>query len=177
MSEPLDELYFKWLYRQVASDRLRNPSKTYWSLFRQLFTKEFIWLIPNDDNRIEDGKDIRYDFVMETGVEDADAAWLEMGCSMFEMLLGLSRRLAFEAEGRPREWFWRLLENLDLENYNDDAYMHLTRDKTEDILERVIWRTYSADGHGGLFPLNHPRKDQTKVELWYQMNAYIQEND
>ena len=175
MSEPLDELYFQWLYRQVASDRLKNPARTYWSLFRHLYTKEFVWLIPNDDNRIEDGRDLRYEFLDDEGIDEVSREWLELGCSMFELLIGLSRRLAFEAEGQPRGWFWLLLENLQLETYNDDIYMHLDRDDIDETLDRVIWRTYSPDGHGGLFPLNPPRRDQRKVELWYQMSSYIQE--
>lgn len=176
MSKPLDELYFVWLYRQVASDRYKNPTRTYWSLFRQLYDKEFVWLIPNDDNRMEDGRDLRYEFLDEEGIE-ASEAWLTLGCSMFELLMGLSRRLAFEAEGRPREWFWLLLENLGLESFNDDMILHVDPEEISYILDRVIWRHYDRNGVGGLFPLRHPRKNQTKVELWYQMNSYIQEND
>lgn len=176
-TEPLDELYFTWLYSKVASTRYKNPTRTYWSLFRKLFTKEFVWLIPNDDNRVEDGRDLRLEFLSEEGIEDVDPAWLDLGCSMFELLLGLSRRLSFEAEGEPRAWFWLLLENLQLETYNDDLIMHLEKDFIDDVLDRVIWRQYDPDGHGGLFPLSHPKKDQRKVELWYQLSAYIQENE
>jgi len=49
VSQPLDELYFTWLYSQVGSVRTRNPARTYWSLLRYLYTKEFVWIIPNDD--------------------------------------------------------------------------------------------------------------------------------
>jgi hypothetical protein len=28
---------------------------------------------------------------------------------------------------------------------------------------------------GGFFPLTHPNDDQRKVEIWYQMNAYLDE--
>jgi len=62
MNEPLDDLYLTWLYSQIGSIKLKQPSRTYWSLFRQLYTKEFVWIIPNDDNRIEDGRDLRFKF-------------------------------------------------------------------------------------------------------------------
>lgn len=63
MDGPLDEQYLKWLYRQVASSKYRNPARTYWSLLRQLYTTEFVWTVPNDDNRVEDGRDLRYEFL------------------------------------------------------------------------------------------------------------------
>jgi hypothetical protein len=37
-------------------------------------------------------------------------------------------------------------------------------------------REYFPSGKGGLFPLENPREDQTKVEIWYQMHAYVMEN-
>ncbi len=47
--EPLDERYFRWLCSQVVNVKLKNPSRTYWSLLKQLHTKEFVWIIPNDE--------------------------------------------------------------------------------------------------------------------------------
>lgn len=170
-----DDAYLRWLYSQVASVRHRDPSRTYWSLFRALYTKEFLWFIPNDDNRVEDGRALREQFMQETGM-DPDREWLRLPCSMLEMLIALSTRLAFEAEGQPRRWFWHLLQNLGLQECNDAFLITPVQlAQVDEILDNVIWRRYDVDGHGGLFPLqqinDHP--DQTKVELWYQMNAYL----
>ena len=175
MDIALDERYLNWLYRQVAPVRLRTPSRTYWSLFRKLFTTEFVWFIPNDDNRVEDGRDLRYEFFDEERIENADADWIDLGCSFLEMLLSLSRRLSFEGEGEPRDWFWHLLENLDLAKYNDGRAFEIER--VGDILERVTFRTYLPDGKGGLFPLQNTKEDQRKVEIWYQLSAYLLERD
>jgi hypothetical protein len=178
MDEPLDEAYFKWLYRQVASVRLKNPARTYWSLTRHLFKKEFIWLVPNDDNRVEDGRDLRYEFIEENKLEP-DLDWLGVGCSMFEMMIGLSRRLAFESEGESAEWFWHLLKNLDLRHHSDanyDDHNKIQFDVVDDILDQVIWRTYKPDGTGGLFPLFNTHEDQRDIELWYQMSRYLLEH-
>lgn len=175
MDEPLDEAYFKWLYSQVASLRLKNPARTYWSLLRDLYRKEFVWLVPNDDNRKEDGRDLRYEFVELHGIRNPDPEWLDLGCSMFEMLIGLSRRLSFEAEGEPRDWFWHLLENVDLHRYSDKMYGDRARRDIDEALEIIIWRQYTPTGKGGLFPLKNPREDQRQVELWYQLNAYVGE--
>lgn len=173
MNKPLDELYFVWLYSQVGDPKTTNPSRTYWKVLKQLFTKEFVWIVPNDDNRVADGKDLRYEFVAELQLRDVDEGWMKLGCSMLELMVGLSRRLAFECDGRPRDWFWHLAENIDIHRYNDRS--HYEEDRIDAILDRIIWRTYDRDGHGGFFPLRRPKEDQRRVEIWYQLSAYILE--
>lgn len=173
--QPLDELYFVWLYSQVGSVEATNPSKTYWGILRLLHSKEFLWIIPNDDNRAEDGKALRHEFINEEELDNIDQDWLDLGCSMFELLIGLSRRLSFLEDGEPSNWFWRLIENLGLEEYNDNSI--IPEGKVSDILDNVIYRTYRTNGRGGLFPLKRPNKDQRDVEIWYQLNAYLLEID
>ncbi len=174
MSEPLDELYLTWLYRQVGSVKSKTPSRTHWTLMRQLYTKEFVWFIPNDDNRVEDGRDLRYEFIESEGNGDVDPDWMALGCSMLEMLIGLSRRLSFEAEGEPRVWFWHMVETLGV-SCNDKEYDNKHYREIDEILDKVIWRTYDRHGRGGLFPLRRTMKDQRKVEIWYQLSAYLLE--
>lgn len=176
MSEPLDELYFTWLYSLIGSVKLKNRARTHWSLARDLYRKEFIWLVPNDDNRVEDGKELRPEFLESCGIDDVDPAWLDLGCSMLEMLIALSRRLSFEAEGEPAVWFWHLIETLDLAQYTDRNYDHIAQKVVDETLDQVIWRTYSPDGRGGLFPLRQANENQQEVEIWYQLSAYLLEN-
>lgn len=175
MVAPLDEQYLTWLYGSIGSRKLRNSSRTYWSLARQLYTTEFVWFVPNDDNRVEDGRDLRIEFLNACEYDADDDEWLSLPCSMLEMLIGLSRRLSFEADGEPRDWFWHLIENLDLRHYNDRDYDRRAERHIEEVLNRVIFRQYDPDGHGGLFPLRDADKDQRKVELWYQMAHYLLE--
>lgn len=179
MDAPLDELYFTWLYSQVASLRLKRPSRTYWSLLRQLYTKDFVWFVANDDNRVEDGRELRNEFLDAEGIEiDGNSReWESLPCSFLELLIGLSRRLAYEAEGQPTDWFWKLLSNMDLDGLTDAVYTEKHRDDVDEYLNMIIFRTYNPDGGGGLFPLRAPTRDQTNVEIWYQMSAYILEGD
>lgn len=175
MTKPLDESYFEWLYSQVAPVEVQDPKLTYWKLLKELYSKEFVWIIPNDDNRIEDGKELRREFIHEEGLEDVDPHWIDLGCSMLELIMGLSRRLEFEADaGEPHYWFWHLIANIGLERYTDKS--RRSRRVIDEILDTVIFRTYGSDGHGGLFPLDNPQKDQRKVELWYQLSAYVVEH-
>ena len=176
MSKPLDERYLTWLYGQVGSVKEKNPSLTYWKLVKKLFTKEFIWLIPNDDNRAEDGRDLRQEFLAQRRVTEVDDTWLRLGCSVLEMLIALSRRLSFQAEGEPAGWFWLLIENLNLERYNDNVLNHEDSNEIlDEVLDQLVWRTYASDGRGGLFPLKEAQEDQREVEIWYQMSAYLLE--
>jgi len=174
MDPTLDELYLTWLYGQVASVKRRAPNRRHLSLLAQLSDKTFVWLIPNDDNREAHGLELRYEFATETGLDIS--AMKEGECSMLEMLIAFSRVLAFEVEGEPRVWFWHMIEVLDLEQFNDKEYDHHACEVISEKLDRVIWRTYSPDGTGGLFPLRHPRQDQRQVELWDQASSYILEN-
>lgn len=140
---------------------------------RQLYTKEFVWFIPNDDNRVEDGRELRHEFLDEQEFDDVDPDWMGLGCSMLEMFIGLSRRLAFQTESEPRVWFWHLMDTLDLRICNDKS--NYAQKRVDDILSVVIWRNYEPDGRGGLFPLRTPAQDQRRVEIWYQLAAYLLE--
>ena len=173
--EPLDERFFKWLYNQVAVLEDTRSSRTYVELLRQLYTKEFIWLIPNDDNRAVDGADLRLEFIHEQRLMNVDPEWLQLGCSMLELLIALSRRLTFEGDGEPATWFWQLISNLGLGQCNDECL--ISDEDINDILDEVIWRTYKRDGNGGLFPLRRAEEDQREVELWYQLSSYLLERD
>lgn len=171
---PLDERYLTWLYSRIGDVEEENPKRTYWKLFRQLYSIEFVWVVPNDDNRVEDGRDLRLRFLEEWHVK-ADRHWMSLGCSMLEMLLGVAYRLSFEAEGPPRVWFWELINNIGLERYTDDKRVDLER--IAEVCDRVIWRTYSPTGQGGLFPLRESDEDQREVEIWYQLCAYVLEKN
>ena len=174
MSEPFDEAYFKWLCRQVESMRQKNPAHTHWKLLKQLFTKEFIWIVPNDDNRLEDGRDLREEFAQDVYPWFVAEYWMQQECSMLEMLIALARRLAFEDAQTVRKWFWEMMHNLNLTDFNDAS--EYPEEDIDQILDAVIWRTYHPSGRGGLFPLHHAEEDQRDVEIWYQLSAYLAEN-
>lgn len=174
-AQPLDELYFMWLYGQVADPDAEDPSLTYWKILKKLFTTEFTWIVPNDDNRREDGKALRSEFIDDADLSrrTLDREWLTIGCSMLELMIAMSRKIAFEAEGTDHYWFWHLMENLGLNKYNDSR--RFSEKRVDDILDRVIQRTYKSNGEGGFFPLKETRNDQRDVELWYQISEYVLE--
>lgn len=173
--KPLDELYLRWLYSQVGLLEESHKELSYWKLFRQLYKTEFLWIIPKDDNRLEDGIALRREFRSTQAIDDSvEPDWTELGCSFLELMVGLSRRLEFEAGGQAHYWFWRLMENIGLRSFHDGIKRY-PRIYIDGILHSIIFRQYNSSGLGGFFPLQEPREDQRNVELWYQLNAYVLE--
>jgi len=170
--EALRERYLRWLEPQLR-DEHGNPGKNYWDLTNVMFDQRFDYVIPMDENRMVDGTDLRVEFAREHRMRPfiLQDLW---PCSFLEVLIGLSRRLAFIAGGEPPGWAWQLLGHLELHRMYDP----LTRAKQRrayDVMAIAIERKYAPDGTGGFFPLAWPDGDQTRVELWYQMNAFASE--
>lgn len=172
------EDYFGWLYGLTGESSTRSTSKTHMSLCRQMHMKPFRWYVRNDDNRNADAKDLRLEFLDEFRIRDEDDRWLNLDASVLEVLIALSRRLAFESYSSAEEWFWKMIENLGLQHYSDAIYRRETGEReVEEVLERLLERTYGRDGTGGLFPLRRPHSDQRRVEIWYQKEAYLLEGN
>ena len=182
--QSLEGRYFQWLYGMVGALTDRNESHSHWILAEQLYNTVFTWFVPNDHNRAADGGRLRDDFCDIVGSWEDSRIMFEP-CNMFEMLIALARRIDYETAGDTVDdagvgiWFWRMLENAGLAKYTDAVYCDNPRAEIEvaEILENLLERRYDRNGkNGGLFPLHAPRLDQRKVELWYQMSAYLLEN-
>ena len=166
--------YYHWLLDIVMYKEMKRSGREYKKLLRAMKDKQFTVVVPNDINRLEDGKYLRFTFQEETGFEGE----IKGSCSFLEMCIGLAVRMnrdIFEPDPsyRPARWFWTMMENCGLDKYTDDIFDDLIVNK---LMDRVIKRTYSKTGKGGLFPIKHPNNDQRNVELWYQMQQYVMEN-
>lgn len=165
--------YFDWLCTHIW---IPPGDKTYDGLLKLLWEKEFIWVIGNDDNRIQDGRDLR-DYYLNmldpTDRKSHDLTHVD-AVSTLEVLIGVASRVAFLVDENPRTWAWKLIENLRLDRFPDPLDRRKI-DRVNDMLDILIWRTYRSDGLGGFFPLKHPKRNQKDVEIWYQMCDYIEE--
>ena len=175
---PLDELYFEWLYAKVRIDG-GLPYQNHFQLLRQLHNTEFVWLIVGDDNRVEDGLDLREEFILTHGGSDGDAYFQSGLCSVFEMLVAFAIRAAYQSTLPEHIWFCKFLMNLGLYGvYTDDRY---DSTEVEEIIDQLIWRLYSPFGEGSLFPLPkeafRPGEDMRTKELWLQLGLYVEYND
>lgn len=189
--------YFEWLCDIVGVYKEEDnvggyydSEPGYWYLLRRLWRTEFLWVVPNDDNRIADGLDLR-DLYFNGDSDGLNRS--SESCSVLEMMIGLAKRmddmLQMPDEGpNLRIRFLELLDNLDLLVFEDSRYSNKNRDpealyryqsdmkKIDRILDNLVGRKYAKNGVGGLFPLTNPTGDQRTVEIWYQMNQYLIEN-
>lgn len=105
--------------------------------------------------------------------------------SIFEIfvLLALKYEEFSERPGVPDRtatWFWCFMVNCGLNSFDD---LYFTNNK-EEVLNHVLkWasdfnnRNYGRDGRGSPFPLKNPPKDMRKIELFYQLSWYFNENN
>lgn len=171
MTEPLENLYFNWLYAKVAYTDVKTPSTTYYRLFSILQQIEFVFIISGDDNRAEDGKELRREFLIAGDFPD-DLDWRHLvPCSVLEMLIAFSYRAADMTDGSHVEWFWEFLDNLGFRELNDSA--DFTPQDIEERIDIFMWRRYESTGYGGLFPLREAPEDQTSLQIWYQFCRYL----
>lgn len=181
MKEPIEELYFEWLCKQVVRDRGQDVLFPYTIVCGLMHEITFNGRVPNDDNRSAEGRDLRFEFLENLDwrtayVGESWQKFLVTDGTLFEVLIALARRCDFQVELGVGEWFFIFLKNLTLEraSNNDFALEHKTAIRR--ILLKFNDRRYSARGTGSIFPLKRAPKDMRKLELWYQMSAYIIEN-
>jgi hypothetical protein len=164
--------YFNWLVRVV-----RHPFHDFTPLLWEMFNVEFVSLVPHDDNRIEDVFALRERYVSESHGHFRTAHIP----SILEVMITLAERMWLvgydpDDEITPDDWFWRLIDNLGFSEYYGEFPDAATRDDIIERLEVLVNREYDHNGSGGLFPLGYPEEDQTDVEVYYQMQAWMGEN-
>lgn len=175
MTEPIENLYFNWLCAKAIRVDHPTPSLTYYKLFKQLHDTEYAWLLSGDDNRAEDGVELRTEFLTEACIPLSGERWESIGCSVLEMLIAFSRRAEFNAGESVQFWFWHMLDNLGLAQANDASDM--PAEDIDEILHIFIWRLYDECGNGGLFPVEFTENNQREVEIWYQFCEYLVDID
>lgn len=158
--------YFLWLILTIRGE----SHKEFRSLLKRLNSLSFYSLVEYDDNRALDGLRFREIYLTETHREPPVG-----NCTVLEVLIGIAERMSYvlydpdlESEDQIYIWFWQLIENLHLDP-KDDYY------RNEEKINTWLERRYAYNGHGGLFPLKDPIDDQREVEIWYQMQAYLNE--
>lgn len=168
MDEPIEGVYFNWLCAKV----LPVGVQIYSELLRILYKTEFVWVISGDENRAEDGCELRDDFLRESFLQN-DRAWYDSPCSVLEVFIAFAKRANFQTDNPVDYWFWRIIENLGLDEYRQIS--NRDRKVVEDILYDFVWRQYDESGQGGMFPMRWPKRDQRRVEIWYQFFDYLEE--
>ena len=174
MQNKINNEYFEWLFDLVCDQKFsRNIS--YRKLLTHLHCIEFTYSIPNDENRAEDGIDLRYRFACEQNDREL-ADYITGPCSVLEMIIALSVRCEEsimddpDIGNRTNQWFWSMITNLGLGSMSDDCY---DRAAVDAVIERFLNREYEPDGRGGLFTVRNHKEDLREIEIWYQLCYYL----
>lgn len=177
----MNERYYQWMAHLVC-DNGCGRRRSYQKLFSLLYETEFIPVMDIDANRADDGIDLRYRFAYEFGLSgDEVRRYLDdRPCSVLEMMVALAQRCEEQimddpdCGNRTGKWFFDMVKSLGLTLMDDSRFDRL---EAMDILVKFMRRNYEASGQGGLFTLRYPRCDMRNIEIWYQMMAYLEENE
>lgn len=165
--------YFEWMYELMCGGRF-DESITYRKLFTFLHDAEFIFFVPHDENRAEDGIALRYRYCLHNYCTDLEYC-LDGPCSVLEMMVALAIRceeriMSDPAYGdRTAQWFWGMINNLGLggqTDYNFNEWL------VNDVIGRFLHREYEPDGKGGLFTIRRWNRDAREAEIYHQLLAY-----
>ena len=174
----LTEIYFDWM-SEIAFPNIRDRSR-YGYLLDALNASMFYFSIPMDENRMRDGIDLRYRFAYDKGYSNEEVAVAlnhNRSCSMLEMMVALSLKgderilYDFETGGRADYIFRTMLESMQLIDMTNDRFDSGYIDYR---INRLLNHDYEFNGNGGFFTVENPRKDMRLVDIWYQMNWYLQ---
>lgn len=175
--EKIEEDYFEWLCNKIVDT---NSNVKYSMLTSYLYDHVFVAVMSMDENRSEDGKELRRRFIIEkcdiytpNNLRSFDD---NRQCSMLEMMVALSIRceetiMVDDKYGdRTGIWFWNMIVSLGLGTMNDSRF---DENYVNIILDKFINRQYQRNGKGGLFTIDGIKKDMRTVEIWYQMCWYL----
>lgn len=168
------DVYFEWLCGLIDEQRYSGRI-SYRKLLVYLHDTKFRYLIPNDQNRAEDGISLRYRFSLEMGFNDIPAP-LDGPCSVLEMIIAVAIHCEEHMMDDPKfgdrtgQWFWGMISNLGLGSMYNSRF---DREYVEDVIERFMDRDYAPDGRGGLFTIRNCDEDLRDMEIFYQLCRYV----
>lgn len=176
--------YLCWLMNQGQIEA--EGPEGYLHLCEALQGIYFVSLVEFDENRVEEGKELREEWA-DSFCGDTSALEGELipyTCTAMEMIIVMARRMCYEMsdsqfEAGTGKWVMELLENAGLTAYRNDIYEadpEGSANRIKWIMNAIIYRKYLYNGDGSFFPVAYSRTDVRKQELLVQMNNYLAEN-
>ena len=172
--DQINDEYFDYICELVDTTRFAKQN-SYRKLLMHLHNIEFTWFVPNDDNRADDGIQVRRRFALsrnDIGLQ----RYLKGPCSVLEMMVALALRCEdqwmddTQFGNRTGQWFWGMISNLGLNSMRDSNF---DRNYVDDVIARLLNREYEPNGKGGLFTVKHCNHDLRTVEIWCQLSWYL----
>jgi hypothetical protein len=177
----LNDKYFKWLLGILGFKEF--TSCRYISMLSYLYSVDFKLTDPivgHDDNRLNDGFELRADYSNSFTDPDLPDIFGEP-VSVLEVLVAFARRIdddiMYDGTLHASKWFFIMIDNLGMTNFTDDRLgIDWTIDDVEQIINIWMSRQFDFDGTGSIFPVKTTTFDQRNVEMWYQMQEWFNEN-
>lgn len=170
----INDEYFEFLLELIDAKRF-SRRVSYRKLLMRLHDTEFTWFVPYDDNRADDGVQLRRRFALIR--DDISLSnYISGPCSVLEMMVALAVRCEENIMddalmgNRTGQWFWGMIHNLGLSPMSDSKFDKKTVDE---IVRRFLNREYEPNGKGGLFTVKKYERDLRTVEIWCQLNWYL----
>lgn len=150
-------LYTSWLIKRGCLEDYTELASVWDEL-------DFMWYIPEDEDRTIQALRMRDEYCYETGMpmpRQAPASFLEVFVSITDTLTAMLYQ--------DRESFTKsILLNVGARSYFDDGRLPSEiHEEALNIAERVMYRTYSRNGTGGLFRI--PGVDILEMPITAQM--------
>lgn len=170
----INEDYYVWLLSLIDGKKAQSYSK----LLNYLYNVEFVYILPMDGNRYDDGINLRYRYGYDYNIADPIIASCldNKSCSILEMMVALAVRIEEHIMQDPENgldpgrWFWKMIENLGLITMNDRFF-------DSEYVNGVVWkflnREYGPNGEGSLVNLPDRQYNIKSMEIWYQMMRYL----
>jgi len=168
-----DPEYFEWLCKKVPSD---FGSRKYCKLLKTLYSEEFTYSMPMDENRAIQGASLRRDYADDRFLGDYYMA--TEPCNVLEMMIALAsicedRIMKDDDRGnRTGRWFWDMIASIGLLDMDDE---HFDEQIVRDKIHTMLNRKYKSNGMGGLFTIPSTTIDLRSVDIWYQAQWYLAE--
>lgn len=167
--------YFEFILDYLeAEDGDRSYSNLLWSLYNI----KFVALIDMDKNRVANALYLRDRICEDEGIQYVGDGF----CSTLDILIHLADRMAFNLDGLNEEesglkcYFWELIENFGFTDFDDSVWNCGVEEEVFEIVNRWIERKYGTKSGHIPFPNCHTIKNYHHLELWDQMQIYIEEH-
>lgn len=168
--------YHNWLVNSALEFTAQYGS--YRDLYEYLYSREYVPKIPRDRNRAEDGRQLRSRFYEQKpwlyGREMLDA----QPCNMLELIVALALRCEENIMASPEDgdrtglWIQTMIVSLGLVDEIDGYFdeLHCCQ-----VVDTFLAHKYKPNGEGGLFTTTTRKENMRRVEIWYQLNWYLDE--
>lgn len=164
--------YRLWLNNKVSSD----VSSAYIQLLAVLWRTEFFAEYADDENRAEDAKSLRDEFVASIdNVENTEYLKLKSTpVRLLEVMISLANRIndIISFDNDAARYFWEMVVSMELNKFDDSNFNASLVQRKIDIL---FSHKYRRNGKGSLFYIKgvDPSYNAPGLDIWTQAMAWI----